>query len=198
MKRTFIRFFLTVVAMTVVLSLTAGAAEIFRFSHEIDATQNGGPDGGYWAKDPVTTVEKSAKRGVVLNNPNDSRILWAFTNAQVEKTPYFCFELPENSGIFKVTISKHWDVEREVELEFKDGLNVFDVMKLLENQTTIGYTYFVFYFTGGAPATVNELCLSSVDPRTRGGDDNPVTGDALPAAIVAAAACAAAVFAKKR
>ena len=183
MKRTFIRFFLTVVAMTVVLSLTAGAAEIFRFSHEIDATQNGGPDGGYWAKDPVTTVEKSAKRGVVLNNPNDSRILWAFTNAQVEKTPYF---------------SKHWDVEREVELEFRNGLNVFDVMKLLENQTTIGYTYFVFYFTGGAPATVNELCLSSVDPKTQGGDDNPVTGDALPAAIVAAAARAAAVFAKKR
>ena len=116
----------------------------------------------------------------------------------MEKTPYFCFELPENSGIFKVTISKHWDVEREVELEFRDGLNVFDVMKLLENQTTVGYTYFVFYFTRGAPATVNELCLSSVDPRTQGGDDNPVTGDALAAAIVAAAACAAAVFAKKR
>lgn len=193
MKKTFTRIFLAVVTLTVILSLTAGAAEVFRFSHEVDPTGNGGPNGGYWAKNGNTTVEASAKNGVVLKNANDERVIWAFTNDQVDKTPYFCFELPENSGIFKVTLSRHWDVEPEVELEFKAGANVFDAKKLLEKQTTIGYTYFTFYFTGGTAATVNELRLSSVDPTK----DNPATGDALSLAVIAAAACACVVFAKK-
>lgn len=193
MKKTFSRIFLAVVTLTVILSLTAGAAEIFRFSHEVDPTGNGGPNGGYWAKAPATTVEASANKGVILNAANDERVIWAFTNEQVAKTPYFCFDLPKDSGIYKVTLSKHWDVEREVELTFNEGKNVFDVNQLLKDHTTIGYTYFTFYFAGGAPATVNDIYLSSVDPS----EENPGTGDALAVAMIAAASCAVVIFKKK-
>lgn len=193
MKKSIIRILLAVATFAVILSLTVGAADVFRFSPEVDPTANGGPNGGYWAKDAATTVEASANNGVVLNNTGDTRVIWAFYNDQIEQTPYLCFDLPEGTGVYKITLSKNWDIELEVELDIKQGTNIFNVKELLSSQTTIGYTYFAFYFTGGVPGTVDNLYLSSVDPSV----EAPETGDALAIAIVAAAACGVAVFTKK-
>ncbi len=141
-------------------------------------------------------MEANDGNGVTLSNTVDTRVLWAFVNDQVEKTPYFCFDIPEDSGIFKVTLSRHWDVEPEIELNFKVGTNIFNAKELLKDQTTIGFTYFTFYFLGNKPGVIHNLYLSSVDP-SQAPEDNPGTGDGLALALVALSSAAGFVFLRK-
>ncbi len=199
MKSIITRLFLTVICIVLVFSVNVSAtAKTFKFLAIPDPTANGGPNGEYWAKDATTTVEANENNGVTLQNTVDSRVLWAFFNTQVEETPYFCFDIPEGSGIFKVTLSQHWDVEPEIELDFKVGTNVFNAKEILKDQTTLGYTYFTFYFSANTPGVINNLYLCSEDPTVTPGDGNADTGDCLALTIVAAAVSAFVVFGKRR
>ncbi len=151
MKRfTAITSAMLLIAMIFALLCTGVSAADDKVSLKNTITDGSYADGGYYAFSDGTACTKYGTDGITFSST--FRGLWAFTNATVEAYPYLYYKVADNSQFkpLKITVSKNWDVETEIELEIKDGENFINLYELLDtnHQTTVGYSYIVIYGQG--------------------------------------------------
>ncbi|MHB8963514.1 MAG: hypothetical protein ACYC5K_10220 [Saccharofermentanales bacterium] len=138
-------------------------------------------DGGYYVKGGGDSLTAYGTEG--FTQTGDMRCLWAFTNETVTSYPYLKIKPgADTSGLVKITISKNWDVEPEIELTLAaSGETVFNLEDLLSAQSTVGYSYVVVYVDGSADFDYIKLsdtgaAVSETDPT----DDPEVTSEESP------------------
>ncbi|MHB1454169.1 MAG: hypothetical protein ACYCYM_09505 [Saccharofermentanales bacterium] len=136
-------FLIAAVMLISQIAIISGAEES-KIYFKTDMTDGSYGDGGYYAKGPDEILTPTGEHGIEMTGK--FRCLWAFTNDVIEANPILYFKLADDaSAIYKITVSKQWDVEPEIELTIKPGENVINIFELLSDQTTIGYTYVVVY-----------------------------------------------------
>lgn len=136
--------FIIVLALLAAQSVFVLGEEESRIYFKSTGTDGTYADGGYYAKGADEALTQTGENGIEVSGTY--RILWAFTNDTVESHPMLYFKLGDNSsGIKKITISKNWDTEPEIELTIADGENAVNLFELLSSQSTIGYSYVVVY-----------------------------------------------------
>lgn len=129
------------------------------FTAELSTTYD---DGGYYAKFDTFTVENNDKNGVKVSSPNSDgdRCLWAFMNEVVDARPILHYELEEGSAIYKIEISRAWDIEMPIEIDIDPGAHTLNLKEALEQHSvTLGYSYVVIYTSGDA--NINNFYLGT-------------------------------------
>jgi hypothetical protein len=91
------------------------------------------------------------------------RCLWAFTNNVIEKYPYLHFEVENPENTTKFTFTKYWGGAPELEYTNFDGPQCINVLTMLKDQDTIGYTYIVPYVNVDTQLKIKYMYLSNVD-----------------------------------
>lgn len=108
------------------------------------------------------TVENNDKNGVKVSSPNSDgdRCLWAFMNEVVDARPILHYELEEGSAIYKIEISRAWDIEMPIEIDIDPGVHTLNLKEALEQHSvTLGYSYVVIYTSGDA--NINNFYLGT-------------------------------------
>lgn len=119
-------------------------------------------DGGYYAKFSTFTLEENGQNGLTVSSPNSDgdRCLWAFVNEVVDARPILHYELEEGSQIYKIEISRAWDIEMPIEIDVDPGTHSINLKEALEEHTiTEGYSYVVIYTCG--TANINNFYLGT-------------------------------------
>lgn len=119
-------------------------------------------DGGYYAKFATFTLAKNDKNGIKVSSTNSEgdRCLWAFVNEVIDARPILHYELEEGSAIYKIEISRAWDIEMPIEIDIDPGAHTLNLKEALEQHTiTQGYSYIVIYTTGDA--NINNFYLGT-------------------------------------
>lgn len=121
---------------------TASAAEEQRYYFTTaQSVNNCATDGGYYVTG--LTLEKGASGENSIKMSGSSRCLWAVTNAILETMPYLYYKT--DGGMNKFTVSHYWDVEPEIDLPIEEGEHCINLLELVEEYDTIGWTYIVPY-----------------------------------------------------
>ena len=121
---------------------TASAAEEQRYYFTTaQSVNNCATDGGYYVTG--LTLEKGASGENAIKMSGSSRCLWAVTNAILESMPYLYYKT--DGGMNKFTVSHYWDVEPEIDLPIEEGEHCINLLELVEEYDTIGWTYIVPY-----------------------------------------------------
>ena len=119
-------------------------------------------DGGYYAKHSSFTLAKNDKNGIAVSTTNSDgdRCLWAFVNEVVDARPILHYELEEGSAVYRIEISRAWDIEMPIEIDVEPGTHTINLREALEQHTiTVGYSYVVVYTSG--EANVNNFYLGT-------------------------------------
>lgn len=119
-------------------------------------------DGGYYAKFATFSLTKNDKNGIKVSSTNSEgdRCLWAFVNEVVDARPILHYELEEGSAIYKIEISRAWDIEMPIEIDIDPGAHTINLKEMLEQHTiTQGYSYVVIYTSGDA--NINNFYLGT-------------------------------------
>ncbi|MHB1454168.1 MAG: hypothetical protein ACYCYM_09500 [Saccharofermentanales bacterium] len=189
---------LTFVLILSAVSAISAATEVF-FSINPTATY---ADGGYYVKGGGDSLAAYGTEG--LTQTGDMRCLWAFTNETITANPYLKIKLgADTSGLVKITISKNWDVEPEIELTLEaSGETVFNLEDMLSAQSTVGYSYVVVYVDGSADFDYIKLsdtgaAVSEPNPTEvpdASSEPSPSTGDSSTLVILLASMTALATL----
>lgn len=119
-------------------------------------------DGGYYTKHSSFTLAKNDKNGIAVSTTNSEgdRCLWAFVNEVVDARPILHYELEEGSAVYRIEISRAWDIEMPIEIDVEPGTHTINLREALEQHTiTVGYSYVVVYTSG--EANVNNFYLGT-------------------------------------
>ena len=119
-------------------------------------------DGGYYTKHSSFTLAKNDKIGIAVSTTNSEgdRCLWAFVNEVVDARPILHYELEEGSAVYRIEISRAWDIEMPIEIDVEPGTHTINLREALEQHTiTVGYSYVVVYTSG--EANVNNFYLGT-------------------------------------
>lgn len=196
MKKTLLRILLVICTLLLISAIAVSGKTKIDFKTTYSTNQT---DGGYYALGSSIVLSDAGENALKISGAEGGdRGIWAFTNAVVDENPYLTYELPEGGVVYKMTISKYWDVEPEIELVVTPGKHTVNIKEMLANQTTVGYTYVALYVKG--EVTVSGLALNSEGASVPVNPPTPDTADALSIAAAAAVLSFAAVipFVKKR
>ncbi|MBR7092506.1 MAG: hypothetical protein IKI50_04900 [Clostridia bacterium] len=121
-------------------------------------------DGGYYATGIQIEAGKDEYEIILTEHESGvNRCLWSTFNEIVMDYPFLWIEMENPDAAEKITISKYWDMEPELEIPVQEGLYCVHLYELLLEQDTIGYTYIVPYVKKDQTLTIKQMYLSATD-----------------------------------